>query len=150
MFIVQLHLLQLVRPLVVLLRVADGEKPSMGYIYEGMDRVKEAIRSFYAGNQDRYGPLWDVIDRRWHNLLHRPIHAAAYFLNPAYQFSPSFKADGEVWSGLYDVIERMSLDDAISTSTVREVEMYTKAQGDLFAREICKKNRTALMPGKNL
>jgi hypothetical protein len=141
--------LQFVKPLIVLLRIADGEKPSMGYIYEGMDRVKEAIRTFFAGNQDRYGPIWDVIDRRWHNLLHRPIHAAAYFLNPAYQFSPHFKADDEVWSGLYDVVERMSSNSAVSTDIVREIELFKKAQGDLFARELCKKNRTALMPGKH-
>jgi len=131
--------LQFVKPLIVLLRIVDGEKPSMGYIYEGMDRVKEAIRTFFAGNQDRYGPIWDVIDRRWHNLLHRPIHAAAYFLNPAYQFSPHFKADDEVWSGLYDVVERMSSNSAVSTDIVREIELFKKAQGDLFARELCKK-----------
>ena len=121
----------------------------MGYIYEGMDRVKEAICSFFAGNRDRYGPIWDDIDRQWHNLLHRPIHAAAYFLNPAYQFSPHFKADDEVWSGLYDVVERMSPDSAVSTDIVHEIELFKKAQGDLFARELCKKNRTALMPGKH-
>ena len=142
--------MQFVKPLVVLLRTADGEKPSMGYIYEGMDRVKEAIRSFFAGNRDRYGPIWDIIDRRWHNLLHRPIHAAAYFLNPAYQFSPHFKADEEVWSGLYDIVERMTPDARVGAMIVREIELYKKAQGDLFARDLCKKNRTELMPGKNL
>ncbi|XP_059063571.1 uncharacterized protein LOC131057612 [Cryptomeria japonica] len=56
---------QVTEPLVVLLRVVDGEKPSMGYIYEGMDRAKEAIRSIYAGDEDKYGPIWEIIDRRW-------------------------------------------------------------------------------------
>ena len=141
--------MQFIKPLVVLLRIVDGEKPSVGYIYEGMDRVKEAIRSFFARNRDRYGPIWDIIDRRWHNLLHRPIHAAAYFLNPAYQFSPHFKADEEVWSGLYDIVERMTPDARVGAMIVREIELYKKAQGNLFARELCKKNRTALMPGKH-
>jgi hypothetical protein len=80
--------LQLIEPLVVLLRIADGEKPAMGYIYEGMDRAKEAIRSFYVGNRDKYGPIWNIIDQRWHNQLHKPIHAAAHYLNPAFQFIP--------------------------------------------------------------
>lgn len=122
----------------------------MGYIYEGMNRMKKVIHSFSAGNRDRYGLIWDVIDRRWHNLLHRSIHAAAYFLNPTYQFSPHFKVDDEVWSGLYDVVERMSPDSRIGTIVVHEIEMFKKAQGDLFVLELCKKNRTELMPGKNL
>ena len=120
----------------------------MGYIYESMDSAKEAIRAFFAGNHEKYGPIWDVIDKRWHNLLHRPIHAAAHFLNPAYQFTPNFKADEEVLSGLYDVIERMSPDAIVGTVIVCEIEMYKKALGDLFSQDLCKKNQTELMPGK--
>ena len=52
----------------------------MGYIYEGMDRAKEAIRAKYVG-VEKYGPMWDIIDRRWKNQLHKLIHAAAYYLN---------------------------------------------------------------------
>ena len=111
---------------------------------------RRSFALFFAENWDRYGPIWDVIDRRWHNLLHRPIHAAAYFLNPAYQFSPHFKVDNEVWSGLYDVVERMSPNSRVGTIVVREIELFKKAQGDLFAQELCKKNRTESMPGKNL
>eukprot|EP00253_Pinus_taeda_P015582 PITA_15582 len=34
--------------IVKVLRLVDGEKPAMAYLYEGMDRAKEAIRSYYA------------------------------------------------------------------------------------------------------
>lgn len=120
----------------------------MGYIYEGMDGAKEAIQAFYTGNHEKYGPIWDVIDKRWHNLLHRPIHAAAHFFNLAYQFNPNFKADEEVLSGVYDVIERMSSDASVGTVIVCEIEMYKRALGDLFSRDLSKKNRSELMPGK--
>jgi hypothetical protein len=30
-------------PLVKVLRLVDGDKPTMGYLYEAMDRAKEAI-----------------------------------------------------------------------------------------------------------
>ena len=103
--------MQVTEPLVSLLRTADGEKPSMGYIYEGMDRAKEAIRAQYAGVQEKYAPIWDIIDRRWQNQLYRPIHAAAYFLNPAFHFHPEFKADAEVLTGLYTMIQRLSSDE---------------------------------------
>ena len=77
----------------------------MGYIYEGMDRAKEAIKANYVGVEDKYGPNWDIIDRRWQNQLHKPIHAATYYINPAYRFREDFKADEEVLSGLYTDIE---------------------------------------------
>ena len=32
------------------------------------------------------GPIWAIIDERWKNQLHRPIHAAGYFLNPRYHY----------------------------------------------------------------
>ncbi|XP_059078163.1 uncharacterized protein LOC131876717 [Cryptomeria japonica] len=101
------EIVHVTEPLVVLLRVVDGEKPAVGYIYEGMDRAKEAIRSIYAGVEDKYRPIWDIIDRRWHNQLHRPIHAAAYYLNPSFRFRADFKADEEVLSGLYSVVQWM-------------------------------------------
>ena len=43
----------------------------MGYIYEGMDGVKEAIKAKYVGVEENYGPIWDIIDRRWQNQLDR-------------------------------------------------------------------------------
>ncbi|XP_057853281.2 uncharacterized protein LOC131063474 [Cryptomeria japonica] len=101
------EIVKFVKPLVVLLRVADGDKPTMGYIYEGMDRAKEAIRFVYGADESKYGPIWEIIDRRWHHQLHRPIHAAAYYLNPAFRFIPSFKADVEVLNGLYATVEKM-------------------------------------------
>jgi hypothetical protein len=33
--------------LVKVLRLVDGEKPAMGYLYEVMDRAKEAIYQYY-------------------------------------------------------------------------------------------------------
>ena len=57
-------------------------------------------------------PLWDIIDERWDKLLHSPLHAAAYFLNPQFHYSPSFKADREVIRGLYDCLDRMVGNDA--------------------------------------
>jgi hypothetical protein len=36
-------------PLVKVLRLVDSDKPTMGYLYEDMDRSKEAIRAYYVG-----------------------------------------------------------------------------------------------------
>jgi len=36
-------------PLVKVLRLVDGDKPVMGYLYEAMDKAKESIRAYYEG-----------------------------------------------------------------------------------------------------
>eukprot|EP00253_Pinus_taeda_P027205 PITA_27205 len=39
-------------PLVKVLRLVDGDKPAMVYLYEAMDRAKKAIRAYYADKGD--------------------------------------------------------------------------------------------------
>ncbi|XP_059077840.1 uncharacterized protein LOC131065844 [Cryptomeria japonica] len=138
---------QVTEPLVVLLQVVDGEKPSMGYIYEGMDRAKEAIRSIYAGDEDKYGPIWEIIDRRWQNQLHRPIHAAAYYLNPAFRFRDDFKADEEVLSGLYTVVQKLCTDGTASRTTL-QLDKYNNREGAIFSSSMCIEARTQLQPDR--
>ena len=98
-------------PIVKVLRLVDGEKLAMAYLYEGMDRAKEAIRSYYADKGsvglDRQMMLWDVIDSRWTRMLHRPIHAATFFLNPAFSYKCNFDFDCKVMEGLHTCIHRM-------------------------------------------
>ena len=42
-----IEIVSFTEPLVKVLRLMDGEKPAMGYIYEGMGRVKKVIKTFY-------------------------------------------------------------------------------------------------------
>ena len=77
------YCLKCVLPLVKVLRLVDGDaKPAMGYIYEAMDRAKEQIEKNFNKVKRRYDAIWKIIDERWLLQLHRPLHAAAYFLNP--------------------------------------------------------------------
>ncbi|KAI5412253.1 hypothetical protein KIW84_057060 [Lathyrus oleraceus] len=43
-----------------------------------------------------YKSIWNIIDDRWDKMLHRPLHAAAYYLNPQMHYGSRFKADIEV------------------------------------------------------
>eukprot|EP00253_Pinus_taeda_P006483 PITA_06483 len=40
-------------PLVRVLQLVDGDKPTMGYLYEAMDRAKEAIHAYYEDKGDK-------------------------------------------------------------------------------------------------
>ena len=106
----------------------------MGYIYEGMDRTKEAIKAKSVGIEDKYGPIWDIIDRRWQNQLHKPIHAVAYYLNPAYRFREDM-ADEEVLSGLYTMISKMATN---AIDILLEMDAYNNATRPIFSGQICK------------
>jgi len=77
------HCLKCVNPLVKVLRLVDGDaKPVMAYIFEAMDRAKEKIAKNFQKQETRYKKVWKIIDTRWNLHLHRPLHAAAYYLNP--------------------------------------------------------------------
>ncbi|XP_075080280.1 uncharacterized protein LOC107806086 [Nicotiana tabacum] len=97
-----------VTPLVRVLREVDSEeKPCMGYMYDLMNRSKEKIAINCGSNQKKYGPIWKRIDDRWNNQLHRPLHAAGYYLNPRLRFDERFSNNYEIKQGLFQCMERM-------------------------------------------
>uniref|UniRef100_A0A6N2LXX5 BED-type domain-containing protein n=1 Tax=Salix viminalis TaxID=40686 RepID=A0A6N2LXX5_SALVM len=51
------HIVNVSQPLVRVLRLADSEeKPSIGYLYEAMDKAKEAIKTRLKNRISQYGP----------------------------------------------------------------------------------------------
>ncbi|XP_028120013.1 uncharacterized protein LOC114317473 [Camellia sinensis] len=93
-------------PLVRVLRLVDGdEKPTMGFIYEAIDRAKLAIQR----DCRYYTEYWKIIDTRWSFQLHQDLHAAGYFLNPQFQYgvTSSNEMIREVMDGLKKVITRL-------------------------------------------
>jgi hypothetical protein len=100
----------------------------MGYLYEAMDRAKEAIWAYYVGKGShrfrRQMLLWDLIDTRWTKMLHRPIHVATFFLNPTFSYKCNFTFDGEVMEGLHAYLKRMVDDVLIRLDINRDIEMY--------------------------
>ncbi|MQL68460.1 hypothetical protein Taro_000760 [Colocasia esculenta] len=78
------NVLNVVEPLVRVLRAVDGERRSeMDYLYEAMDRANELIQ---MNNKTTYIKWWEIIDRRWENTLHHDRHAAGHFFNPQYMY----------------------------------------------------------------
>ena len=53
--------MKLADPLVKVLRLVDGERLAMGFIYEAMDQAKEQIRAEYKDRAGKYGPIWAII-----------------------------------------------------------------------------------------
>eukprot|EP00253_Pinus_taeda_P027464 PITA_27464 len=138
-------------PLVKVLWLVDGDKPAMGYLYEAMDRAKEGIRAYYADKGDegleKQQVIWRVIDQRWNNTLHRPIHVAGVYLNPAFSYACGFRVDAEVMDGFFTCVKRMVSSEQEHEEISKEMEVY-RMGGGTFGVNMAIKNKTTKMPGK--
>eukprot|EP00253_Pinus_taeda_P014845 PITA_14845 len=96
-----------------------------------MDQAKEQIKRAYKDKVAKYGPIWAIIDERWNNQLHRPIHAAGYFLNPRYHYKAlaARALKGEVRDGLIDCIDRMIPLECDQLEIHQQVTTFSKATG---------------------
>ncbi|XP_077235770.1 uncharacterized protein LOC143877539 [Tasmannia lanceolata] len=133
-------------PLVKVLRIVDGDMPAMGYIYEGINWAKVAIKVFYKGIEEKYMPIWEIIDRRWNMQLHSPLHAAAAFLNPSIFYNPNFKIDLKMRNGFQEAMLKMVTKDKDKIEFTKEHPMYINAQGALGS-EFAIMGRTLNSPG---
>lgn len=95
-------------PLVEVLSLVDKDnekKPDVRHVYEAMDHVKEAIQKTFDGDERM---SFVIIDERWEDQLHQPLHHAMDFLNPAIFYDNlRVKFEEEVNKDLFDCIEKL-------------------------------------------
>ncbi|XP_028079694.1 uncharacterized protein LOC114281443 [Camellia sinensis] len=139
--------LQFSCPLVHVLRKVDGEeKPPMGYIYEAMDRAKEAIANSFNGNEEKYKDVFQIIDQRWNVQLHRPLHAAWFYLNLEFLYKdPRAAKDKEIVSGLYQCISRLIPTLEAQDKVTTDLKKYENAEG-IFGIPMAIRQRTTRVP----
>ncbi|XP_052200522.1 uncharacterized protein LOC127806938 [Diospyros lotus] len=143
-----IHCLKAALPLVKVLRLVDSdEKPAMGFIYVEMDRAKEKIKANFNNVKKNFEPILKIVDERWEFQLHRPLHAAAYYLNPHYHYSPNFKVNMEIKLGLFNCIERMVTDPEERDKIDVQIEMFKGAKG-LLGIESAKRSRDKKAPAE--
>eukprot|EP00253_Pinus_taeda_P026204 PITA_26204 len=121
----------------------------MGYLYEAMDRAKEAIGAYYDDKGDdgfqKQLLLWGVIDEQWNNTLHRPIHAAELFLNPAFSYACGFDFDAEIMDGFLSCVQKMVRYPEQRIEISKQIETYRMA-GGTFGFEMAVNDRMIKMP----
>ncbi|KAF6177118.1 hypothetical protein GIB67_005106 [Kingdonia uniflora] len=109
--------------------VNEGDsKPQIGYIYETIDQVKEIIKEEFENKKVSYMSCWNILDKIWNNILHRPIHAAGYFLNPSLFYYDDFVVDAEVAGGLLCCIVRIVEDKKIQDLILQQLDEYREAK----------------------
>ncbi|XP_057962814.1 uncharacterized protein LOC131154213 isoform X1 [Malania oleifera] len=116
-------------PLVKVLKLVDGdEKPTMGFIYEAIDRAKLAIQKDCRFYKD----YWKIIDNRWSFQLHQDLHAAGYFLNPQFLYGapPSPEVAREVMDGVKKVITKLVPDIDTQIQAINQVACNVRGKLD--------------------
>lgn len=86
-------------PLINVLHLVYGEQePPMDYLYEIVDRAKDAIQDSF-NNENIYRKDFEIIDNMWKDQLYRPLHASGNILNQElfYDNNLSDKLNAEVW-----------------------------------------------------
>uniref|UniRef100_A0A0R0HS56 BED-type domain-containing protein n=1 Tax=Glycine max TaxID=3847 RepID=A0A0R0HS56_SOYBN len=143
------YALKAMGPLVSVLRLVDNEKkPTMGFIYEAMDRAKEAIQRAFNNNEGKYKDILAIIDKRWDCQLHHPLHAAGYYLNPKFFYTnPNIDSDNEVVDGLFKCIDKLSEDDDFVVEVHKQLLVYKRA-GERFGMAAAMKARTEISPAE--
>ncbi|KAF3776005.1 hypothetical protein EJ110_NYTH49320 [Nymphaea thermarum] len=123
--------LKVMHPLVdVLCMVDSDERSSMGYIYEAMDRAKEKIKVNLKNEESSYQPIWDIIDKRWEDQLHRPLHAAGLYLNHILFYDyPDIESIYEIKDWLFKCISSLIGSPLDQSKIHDQMVAYRKAEG---------------------
>ncbi|KAH7691790.1 Ribonuclease H-like protein, partial [Dioscorea alata] len=70
-----LVVVKIASPLVRLLRIVDSdERPSLGYIYEGIIRARKAIKETFKYVRRLYQPYISILEERWEHQIRQDIH----------------------------------------------------------------------------
>ncbi|XP_070010172.1 uncharacterized protein [Nicotiana sylvestris] len=128
-------------------RKVDGvQKPPMGYLYEAMDRAKEAIQASFTDEQ-KYAKVFQIIDARWNEQLHRPLYAVGPILNPSlfYDQHENNSLAREVWIGFHEVLIKLTPDEDLQEMVVDQIAIY-KAPKGLFKLRLAIKPRKTKSP----
>ncbi|GAV92759.1 DUF659 domain-containing protein/Dimer_Tnp_hAT domain-containing protein, partial [Cephalotus follicularis] len=137
-------------PIIRLLRIVDSdEKPSLGYIYEGMFRTKMAIKNWinYTKTLEfylRYKPYTNLLKLRWDRHLRKNLHAVAYFLNPAFMYDSGRVEKMEIMQSMYDLFEKKSICKN-GEATMSEIKLFWERH-ESFGRDIAIKLSNTMQP----
>ncbi|XP_020250263.1 uncharacterized protein LOC109827663 [Asparagus officinalis] len=105
-----------------------------------MNRAKEANAKAFVDDSTKYSEVFDIIDKRWQDQLHQPLHIAGYYLNLAFSYDhPNIQGDNKVMKCLYQVIEKI-VPTQDQDKIDRQLDIYRHA-GGLFGIMIAKRNR---------
>lgn len=134
-------------PFLRVLREVSGGKPAVGCIYELMTRAKESIRTYYIMDEIKCKTFLDIVDRKWRDQLHSPLHAAAAFLNPSIQYNSEIKFLTSIKEDFFNVLEKLLPLPEMRRDITNQIFTFTKANG-MFGCSLAMEARDTVSPCK--
>ncbi|XP_065867963.1 uncharacterized protein [Euphorbia lathyris] len=136
---------KIVTPMLRLLRICgSGEKPTIGYVYEGMYRARNDIKELFKSKKSLYKPYTSIIKKRWDRMLRQNLHAAAYWLNPVFQYDKTNLCQKpEVMKAVMNIIDNQKLYS--KQKLVKETQKFQQRLGG-FSRDLAIDNCKSLRP----
>nr|XP_016445711.1 PREDICTED: uncharacterized protein LOC107770895 [Nicotiana tabacum] len=108
-----------------------------------MDRAKEAIEKAFDHDRRKYERVFEIIDKRWDDQLHQPLHAAGHILKPGlfYTNNENKTLDLNIWKGYHACVAKLVPDEAMQDRihTKKRNRLELKKLNDLV---FVKYNRT--------
>ncbi|GJZ89950.1 zinc finger, CCHC-type containing protein [Tanacetum coccineum] len=125
----------------------------MGYIYDAMSRAKDQIsKNLKGGSNERLvSRVWSMIQTRWTDQFHHPLHAVGCFLNPAIFHGENSKVvtNKEILTDLYVVIDRLVPDPDENDSVREELNIASPCERNWSAFDnLHSKKRNCLLQQK--
>lgn len=133
-------------PFLKVLREVSGGKPAVGSIYELMTRAKESIRTYFIMDENKCKVFLDIVDRKWRDQLHSPLHSAAAFLNPSIQYNPEIKFLGSIKEDFFKVLEKLLPAPDMRRDITNQIFTFTRAKG-MFGCSLAMEARETVAPG---
>ncbi|XP_020518380.1 uncharacterized protein LOC110006618 [Amborella trichopoda] len=98
----------------------------MGFIYDTTERAKNEILENLGDDAAKYAPIWEIIDDKWDRQLHRPLHAAGYYLNPKIFYADAdIESKGVIMDGFNECLEKLVPDPNIQDKiSIEELILY--------------------------
>ncbi|KAJ6727528.1 hypothetical protein OIU79_005417 [Salix purpurea] len=140
------HALNAAKPLLSVLHLMDREdRPSVGYVYDAMEKAKKSIIEAFDNMESDYASYLKIIDHVWQEEFHSPLHAAACHLNPAVFYNANFSFNKVIQKGLLDCIETIEPSLSAQVTITSHIKFYEEAVGD-FGRPVALHGRESLAP----
>lgn len=133
-------------PILKVLREVSSGKPAVGSIYELMSKAKESIRTYYIMDENKHKVFSDIVDTKWCDHLHSPLHAAAAFLNPSIQYNPEIKFLTSLKEDFFKVLEKLLPTSDLRRDITNQIFTFTRAKG-MFGCNLAMEARDSVSPG---
>ncbi|XP_058004289.1 uncharacterized protein LOC110632673 isoform X2 [Hevea brasiliensis] len=125
------EVLNALEPLIDVLRLVEDDRPTIGYLYEAMEKAKETLERQCSNDSTKYEKILALFQEWRSNKIIHPIHAAAAFLNPAYMCGGSFTFNLEMRKGIEFVFSTMVRSEE-KEKFIEEVLLYKSKISKMF------------------